>query len=199
MKTFAQYLTESQRTHDYRVKIVGDIPSGFISALRDQFKKFDPVSVGEIKRTPVMSQPLDFPAFPNESVNMMDVIFRYPATPPQIQQIAELVGLDADRICITQRDYANGMDRELLGIQQQKDVLMTDYPADTKEQRDLKRDYAAVGEDKAVVKNSAEDAAWTVAGGKTPPAETTNDLPQGVTSPMSKMKRAPLPATGFRK
>lgn len=199
MKTFAQYLTESQRTHDYRVKIVGDIPSGFVSALRDQFKKFDPVSIGEIKRTPVMSQPLDFPAFPNESVNMMDVTFRYPATPPQIQQIAELLGLDADRICITQRDYANGMDRELLGIEQQKDVLMTDYPADTKEQRDLKKDYAAVGEDKAVVKNSAEDAVWTVAGGKTKPAETTNDLPQGVTSPMSKMKRAPLPATGFRK
>jgi hypothetical protein len=199
MKTFSQYLTESQRTHDYRVKIVGDIPSGFVSALRDQFKKFDPVSIGEIKRTPVMSQPLDFPAFPNESVNMMDVTFRYPATPPQIQQIAELLGLDADRICITQRDYANGMDRELLGIEQQKDVLMTDYPADTKEQRDLKKDYAAVGEDKAVVKNSAEDAVWTVAGGKTKPAETTNDLPQGVTSPMSKMKRAPLPATGFRK
>ena len=199
MKTFAQYLTESQKTHDYRVKIVGDIPSGFAGALKDQLKKFDPVSIGEIKKTPVMSQPMDFPAFPNESVNIMDVTFRYPATPPQIQQIAELLGLAADRICITQRDYANGMDRELLGIQQQKDVLLTDYPADTKEQRDLKRDYAAVGRDKAVVKNSADDAVWTVAGGKTRPAETTNDLPQGNTSPMTKMKRPPLPATGFRK
>ncbi len=199
MKTFSQYLTESQKTHDYRVKIVGDIPAGFAGALRDQLKKFDPVSIGEIKKTPVMSQPMDFPAFPNESVNIMDVTFRYPATPPQIQQIAELLGLDADRICITQRDYANGMDRELLGIQQQKDVLLTDYPADTKEQKDLKRDYSAVGRDKAVVKNSAEDATWTVAGGKTRPAETTNDLPQGITSPMTKMKRPPLPATGFRK
>ena len=199
MKTFSQYLTESQKTHDYRVKIVGDIPAGFAGALKDQLKKFDPVSIGEIKKTPVMSQPMDFPAFPNESVNIMDVTFRYPATPPQIQQIAELLGLDADRICITQRDYAHGMDRELLGIQQQKDVLLTDYPADTKEQKDLKRDYSAVGRDKAVVKNSAEDATWTVAGGKTRPAETTNDLPQGVTSPMTKMKRPPLPATGFRK
>jgi hypothetical protein len=198
MKTFAEYLTESQRTHDYRIKIVGDIPAGFVAAMKDQLKKFDPVSVGEVKRTPVISQPQGFPGFPNQSVNMMDVTFRYPATPPQIQQIAELLGLDADRICITQRDYANGMDRELLGIQQQKDVLMTDYPADTKEQRDLKRDYAAVGRDKAVVKNSAEDATWTVAGGKTPAAETTNDLPQGIKSPMSSMKRPPRPATGFR-
>jgi len=199
MKTFQQYLTESTKTHDYRIKIVGDVPAGFVSAMKDQLKKFDPVSVGEVKSTPVMSQHEDFPAYPNESVNMIDVTFRYPATPPQIQQIAELLGLDADRICIQQRDYATGMDRELLGIEQQKDLLINpEYPADTKEQRDLKRDFAAVGGDKAVVRNSAQDATWTVAGGKTKPAETTNDLPQGITSPMSKMKRPPLPATGFR-
>lgn len=198
MKTFAQYLTESTKTHDYRIKIVGAVPADFVSALKDQLKKFDPVTVGDIKSTPVMSRHEDFPAFPNESVNMMDVSFRYPATPPQIQQIAELLGLDADRICIQQRDYATGMDRELLGIDQQKDLLTSDYPADTKEQRDLKKDYAAVGKDKQVVKNSADDAVWTVAGGKTPPAETTNDLPQGVNSPMTTIKRPPRPATGFR-
>jgi len=38
-----------------------------------------------------------------------------------------------------------------------------------------------------------------VAGGKTKPAETTNDLPMGVTSPMSKITRPAKPATGFRK
>jgi len=48
------------------------------------------------------------------------------------------------------------------------------------------------------VRNSAEDATWTVAGGKTPPAETTNDLPQGVKSPMTAVKRPPRPAVGFR-
>jgi hypothetical protein len=198
MKTFAQYLTESTQTHDYRIKIVGDVSANFMAALKDQLKKFDPVTMGEVKRTPVMSRHEDFPAFPNESVDMMDVSFRYPATPPQIAQIAELLGLCPDRICIQQRDYAVGLDQELLGIDQQKDLLTSDYPPDTKEQRDLKRDYAAVGKDKQVVKNSADDATWTVAGGKTPPAETTNDLPQGVKSPMTAVKRPPRPVTGFR-
>jgi hypothetical protein len=86
-----------------------------------------------------------------------------------------------------------------LGIEQQKDVLTTPYPENTKQQQDLKKDYAAVGMDKQVVKNSAKDAQWTVAGGKTPAAETTNDLPMGVTSPMSTVKRPPRPETGFRK
>lgn len=200
MKTFHDYIAESTQTHDYRIRVVGEINGEFEKRFREQLKKFDPVTISDIKTTPVMSSIPDFPAYPNQRVNIMDVSFRYPATDPQIRQMAELLGLDADRICILQRDYAEGMDQELLGIAQQKDLLTdTDYPADTKQQRDLKRDYAAVGKDKAVVRNSAEDATWTVAGGKTPPAETTNDLPQGIRSPMTDIKRPPRPATGFRK
>lgn len=199
MKTFAQYLTESQKTHSYRIKFVGDLPSEFVRDFRGQLKKFDPVTVGEIKTTPVISKPGDFPSWPNNRVNILDVEFRYPATPPQIQQMAQNMGLDADRICIQQRDYAEGMDLELAGIEQQQDVLTTPYPADTPQQQELKKDYTAVGADKAVVRNSAENAKWTVAGGPTPPAETTDSLPQGVTSPMTNVKRPPLPARGFRK
>jgi len=199
MKTFSQYLVESRKTFDYRIKIVGDLPEDFSKKFREQLKKFDPENVGDDRKTPVMSRPTDFPGFPNESVTMMDVSFRYPATPPQIQQIARLLGLDPDRIVIHQKNYDEVMDRELLGIDQQRDLLVnTDLPEPDKQQKELSKDYAAVGRDKQVVKNSADDATWTVAGGKTPPAETTNDLPMGVRSPMTTIKRPPRPATGFR-
>jgi len=46
-----------------------------------------------------------------------------------------------------------------------------------------------------VLKN-AYRSEFTVAGGKTPPAKTTNDLPMGTSSPMTKVKRPPRPATG---
>jgi len=199
MKTFHDYLAESTRTHDYRIRIVGEVPAEFSRQFREQLKRFDPTEIGEVKTTPVLSSIPDFPAFPNERVNIMDVSFRYPATDEQIRQVARLQGLDPDRICISQRDYAMGMDQELLGIEQQKDLLTNpEYPADTRQQRELKRDYAAVGRDKAVVRNSAQDATWTVAGGRTPPAETTNDLPQGVRSPMTTVKRPPRPGVGFK-
>jgi hypothetical protein len=199
MKTFAQYLLESQQTFDYRIKIVGDITPEFVSQLKDQLKKFDPVEIGEIKKTPVVAKPQDFPAYNNDRVNIMDCTFRYPAIPPQIAQIAKLLGLDEDRIVINELHWAESMDKELLGIDDQKDLLTTDYPPDTKQQKDLIKDYSAVGADKQVVKNSAAEASWTVAGGRTPPAETTNDLPMGVKSPMTTIKRPPKPATGFRK
>ena len=200
MKTFAQYLFESEKTFNYRIKRVGDLPAGFISDFKDKLKKFDPVSISDVKKTPIVTKPTDFPDFNNESVSIMDVNFRYPAIPPQIQQIAKLLGLDSNRIAMNDLHWAEGMDVELLGIEDQnKDLLNSPYPADTKQQKDLKKDYAAVGVNKQVVKNSAQDATWTVAGGKTPPAKTTNDLPQGVKSPMTTVKRPPKPATGFRK
>ena len=91
------------------------------------------------------------------------------------------------------------MDKELLGIEDQKDLLTSEYPANSKEQKDLKKDYSAAAKDKQVVKNSASDSKFVVAGGKTPPAKTTNDLPQGIKSPMTSIKRPPKPATGFQK
>jgi hypothetical protein len=196
MKTLAQYLTEGERTHDYRIKVVGDLPPNFMTAFKEQLKKFDPKTMGDVKKTPVMSQPQDFPGFENESVSMMDVSFRYPATMPQIQQMAQLLGLDPDRLCVQQRDYAEGLDQELLGIEKQKDLLTSEYPEPDAKQKKLKKEYA--DSNQQLIKNSAADAVWTVAGGKTKPAETTNDLPMGVTSPMSKVKRPPKPATGFK-
>jgi hypothetical protein len=196
MKTLAQYLTEGERTHDYRIKVVGDLPPNFMTAFKEQLKKFDPKTMGDVKKTPVMSQPQDFPGFENESVSMMDVSFRYPATMPQIQQMAQLLGLDPDRLCVQQKDYAEGLDQELLGIEKQKDLLTSEYPEPDAKQKKLKKEYA--DSNQQLIKNSAADAVWTVAGGKTKPAETTNDLPMGVTSPMSKVKRPPKPATGFK-
>jgi len=200
MKKFAQYLAESEKTFDYRIKIVGDLPAGFVKEFKDKLKKFDPKSIGDVKTTPIQSQPEGFAGHINQPVNIMDVSFRYPATPPQIQQMVRLLGMDEDRVAINERHWAEGMDQELLGISEQgQDLLNTPYPAPDAEQRALKKDYAADAHEKQVVKNSAAEAHWTVAGGETPPAKTTNDLPQGIKSPMSTIKRPPKPQIGFQK
>jgi hypothetical protein len=127
---------------------------------------------------------------------MIDVSFKYPATPPQIEQVVELLGLSPDRVGMNTIKWQEGMDKELLGIADQKDLLTSEYPPTDAEQKRIKKDYAAAAQDKEVVKNSASQARWTVAGGKTPPAKTTNDLPQGIQSPMSNVKRPAKPATG---
>ena len=196
MKPFAKYLAESERTYNYRIKVVGDVPAGFFKQLRDKCSQFDIVKMGDAKSAPVRKVIPDFPAFPNQPMSIVDVEFRYPAIEPQIKQLAQLLGMDPNRVVMMTTPYEESMDTESDKIaDQNKDLLDTPYPAPDAEQRALKKDYATGPYDHAVLKN-AYRSDFTVAGGKTPPAKTTNELPMGDKSPMSNIKRQPKPATG---
>jgi hypothetical protein len=197
MKKFQEYLAESQRTYNYRIKIVGDVEPEFLKALEEKLQQFDPAKVSSVKKTPIQLKPADFPAHANESVSSMDCEFRYPAIEPQIQQLAQLLGLNPNRIRMLTVPYEDSMIDEKEKVEEQnKDLLTdTDYPAPDAEQKALSKDYSAPYGEHAVLKN-AYRSEFTVAGGKTPPAKTTNDAPMGTTSPMTKVKRPPRPATG---
>ena len=194
-----KYLAESERTYQYRIKVVGDIPPGFFKSFEEKLDQFDVVKMSTPKSTPVRAVIPDFPAFPNQSVTRVDVEFKYPAIEPQIKQIARLLGLDENRIVMMTTPYEESLDVESAKItDQNKDLLDDpDYPADDKMQKNLKKDYSADPYNHVVLKN-AYRSNFTVAGGKTPPAKTTNDLPMGTTSPMTNIKRQPKPATGAK-
>jgi hypothetical protein len=197
MKNFKDYLVESERTYNYRIKVVGDVESGFFKALEDKLKQFDIVKISGAKTTPVQTNPADFPAFENDRVSHVDVEFRYPAIEPQIQQLVQLLGMNPNRIRMLTVPYEDSMAIEKTKVEDQnKDLLTdTDFPAPDAEQKALSKDYSAPYDEHAVLKN-AYRSDFTVAGGKTPPAQTTNDLPMGNKSPMTKMIRKPKPATG---
>lgn len=197
MKPFVKYLAESERTYNYRIKVVGEVPAGFFKNLQDKCKQFDVVKMGDVKSTPVRKTVPDFPAFPNQSVSRVDVEFKYPAIEPQIKQLAQLLGLDPNRIVMNTTPYEESMDTESVKIEDENKDLINDpdYPAPDREQKALKKDYGAEPGDHAVVKN-AYKSNFTVAGGRTPPAKTTNELPQGNKSPFSNIKRTPKPPTG---
>ena len=197
MKKFQEYLAESERTYNYRIKIVGDTPSGFLKDLEEKLKQFDIVKISAPKTTPVQAKPADFPAFDNDRVTHVDVEFRYPAIEPQIKQLAQLLMFDPNRIRMLTTPYEDSMDSERAKIEEQnKDLLTdTDFPAPDQEQKALYKDYSTEYNNHAVLKN-AYRSDFTVAGGKTPAAKTTNDLPMGNNSPMTKMHRKPKPATG---
>ena len=197
MKPFAKYLTESEKTYNYRIKMVGDVPSEFVKELEGKLAQFDVVKMSKIKTAPVRKEIPDFPAFPNQSMSIVDVEFRYPAIEPQIKQLAQLLGMDPNRIVMNTVPYEESMNDESRKIgSENKDLLdKPDYPAPDAEQRALSKDYATGPYDHAVLKN-AYRSNFTIAGNKTPPAKTTNELPMGNKSPMTNVKRPPKPATG---
>ena len=196
MKKFHQYLAESERTYDYRIKILGDVPPTFIKDLEQKLEQFDIVRMSGKKTTPVQKLLKDFPNEENDMVTSVDVSFRYPAIEPQIQQLAQLLGFSPNRIRLLTQPHVDSMDKEIAEITaQNKDLIAdTDYPAPNAEQQALKKDYSGDPYQHAVLQN-AYRSDFTVAGGKTPPAKTTNDIKQDTTSPMTRIKRTPKPAT----
>ena len=196
MKKFHHYLAESERTYDYRIKILGDVPPTFIKDLEQKLEQFDIVKMSGKKTTPVQKLLKDFPNEENDMVTSVDVSFRYPAIEPQIQQLAQLLGFNPNRIRLLTQPYVNSIDNEMSEINtQNKDLIAdTDYPAPNAEQQALKKDYSGDPYKHAVLQN-AYRSDFTVAGGKTPPAKTTNDIKQDNKSPMTDIKRMPRPAT----
>ena len=198
MKNFKDYLAESERTYNYRIKIVGDLPTGFLNLLKSKLDQFDPEKIGAEKSTPIQAKPADFPAFENEKVTSLDVMLRYPAIEPQIKQIARLLGLDENKIIMQTVAYDDSNADYQKKLEEQPESLLddTDYPADDAKQKELIKDYSTGPYDHAVLKN-AYRSNFTVAGGKTKPAETTNDFKTGDDSPMTHAEKRPRkPATG---
>lgn len=197
MKPLAQYLAESERTYNYRIKFCGDVDSDFVRQLKSKLEQFAPVKITDLKTTPIQKIPTDFPSFSNEKVTMFDVDFRYPAIEPQIKQLAQIMGMDPNRVVMATRDYNDSMVNEYEKIAELNQDLLTntDYPANDKVQKGLKKDYGVEAHDHVVLQNQYRSN-FAVAGGKTPAAQTTNDVPMGVKSPMTKIVRPPKPATG---
>jgi len=197
MKTFHQYLAESSRTYDYRIKLLGEVPPEFIKHLEEKMAQFDIVKMSRPKSTPIQKLQKDFPGAENQSMTIVDVSFRYPAIEPQIKQLAQLLGFNPNFIALQTQAYDDSIAKEIADITaQNKDLIAdTDYPAPDAEQRALSQDYSANPYQHAVLRNEYRSD-FTVAGGKTPPAKTTNDIPQQDTSPFANIKRPPRPATG---
>ena len=80
MSTFQQYLTESAKSYDYKIKVAGDIDKDFATRMETCLQKFEVAKMSAGKKTPIQSLPLDFPALSNESVTIFDVTTNYPAS-----------------------------------------------------------------------------------------------------------------------
>ena len=78
MSTFKDYLAESVKSYDYKIKVAGDLDKDFASKMETALAKFEVAKMSAGKKTPIMTVPLDFPALSNEAVTIFDVTTNYP-------------------------------------------------------------------------------------------------------------------------
>jgi hypothetical protein len=86
MSTFKEYLSESVKTYEFKIKIAGDLPEGFDKAMKTALMKYDCASISKGKRIPIQEAPLDFPEMKHSHVTIFDISCRYPATPQTLTE-----------------------------------------------------------------------------------------------------------------
>ena len=136
MSTFQQYLTESSKSYDYKIKICGEPKDIDSNRLETALQKFEVAKMSAGKKTPIQSLPLDFPALSNESVTIWDVTTNYPASVREMKEyLADYMNISPAHVVVRKpneptEEYQEQMEVAKTSEYKNKllDIEMTDSP-----------------------------------------------------------------------
>jgi hypothetical protein len=80
MKTFKEYLSESKKQYDFRVKVAGDFTTEQEDSLKTLLGRYNLSGFKKTAKTPIQELPLDFPQVKNCEVSIYEVSVDYPVT-----------------------------------------------------------------------------------------------------------------------
>lgn len=206
MKSLKHYIVESVHTYNYTIKIAGDVDKNFLELFKYNLKKFDPIKISDPVSTPIQKDPYGFPNLANKAVTIIKAEFRYPATEPMIQQIAQLLGHQVDMIRVIGTDFNDSINNEAEGYANEADHNPLLLHTELEEQpgaKEASKAYAGSYMDSIKKQSVGSQIDIPYAGSKTPNAfdpfkPYLDDKSMGDKSPMTNIKRPTKPATGAR-
>lgn len=102
MKSFLERVTDNQKEYKFTVKIAcSDITDKMLDCLENCLAKYDLVSAGKFKKTPLLTHPIDFPRVKNSEVHVAEIVTKYPATRDMLEvELAEMLDLHRHRVVV---------------------------------------------------------------------------------------------------
>lgn len=101
MKNFKDYLAESVKKYDFRIKIAGNMTAEQADAMKSLLEKFQCSTFKKVGVTPIQELPLDFPKIKNAEVNIFEIELDYPATQWQLREyIANNMNMTMDAVVV---------------------------------------------------------------------------------------------------
>jgi len=101
-KSFKDYLEESIRSYEYRIKIAAiDLTEDHIDGIEKLLSSYEIVEMSRPKKTIIQENPLDFFNLKNVDVSIIDIITHIPFVPFNIQiELKNVLGIPVDHIVI---------------------------------------------------------------------------------------------------
>lgn len=104
MKTFKEYLTESKKAYDFKIKIAGDMTSekeDTMKRLLGRFTNENTLQSFKKSKTPIQAVPLDFPQVKNCEVNIYEVTLDFPTTQYELTEyLATELGIGKSHLVV---------------------------------------------------------------------------------------------------
>ena len=188
MKNFLNYLEQSQKTYEFRIKIANIDPAEKLAMLESALDAYGLESLGKPKRLPLKESDVDFPNHGTVELYHMDAVLKYPCNEYQLRTIiAERAGIAQANIVIVptnhpeeQRRWNEDNSSDIKEYAQGESVLDKPYEDDP----EAKKAGDAYASFNTILKELTELKLAEAEGGKTPAAKTTNELPTGDKSPV---------------
>lgn len=202
MRSFKQYLAESVRTYNYKIKIAGETPKNFIDLFCHNLSKYDPTKIGEPKTTPVQKDPYGFPGLKDQSITIIDCQFRYPANEDMIKQMAKLLGYDENMVRMVQSNFDDSVTKETeMYANQAGHSPLLDHTELEDNGKEASKEYGDSYLGRIKKQESGKEIKNKYAGKETarefdPFDQKSIQKSMGNQSPMSNVKRPDRPVTG---
>lgn len=104
MKSFTEYLTESKKQYDFRIKIAGDMSAeqeDTMKRLLGRFTNENTLTGFKKSKTPIQALPLDFPQVKNCEVNIYEVTLDFPTTQYELTEyLATELGIGKQNLIV---------------------------------------------------------------------------------------------------
>jgi hypothetical protein len=101
MKKFAEFLTESKKTYEFKIGVAGECPDDCMQKLETALNKYRVLKLSTGKKTPIQERPLDFPQLQNMEVTYFEAEVEYPTTSQVLQEyLGHCCGIDQGHIIV---------------------------------------------------------------------------------------------------
>lgn len=101
MKTFKEYLSESKKQYDFRVKVAGEFTAEQETSMKAALGKWSLAKFSKLAKTPIQQHPLDFPQVKNCEVNIYEVTVDYPTTQQELTEyLTQEVGVSRQHLVV---------------------------------------------------------------------------------------------------
>jgi hypothetical protein len=185
MKNFLEYLTEVDKTYEFRIKLANVDISECLEKLRNALDSYGLTKLGESRRLPIKSADIDFPNMPNVEIHLMDAVLKYPCNEAQLCAIiSERVGIPQCCIVVVSPNHPEEQRRWNLEGNDVREYVqgeaVLDKPLEEIKNEEASKHYVEAG----TLLKELSKIKFEIAGTEKADSKTSNDLPVGTTSPI---------------